>query len=368
VPQVSSAAAGETWETTNVNRKLRTRPATEIDLKWNGLRRLPPAMRPYIQDDRATFVSQCDSEALLHAIAAQVHNPRGGIFGPDSVTWKINRESALFLGAGRAAILQLAHPWVATALQQHSSLLARPIARFHNTFRIVFTMVFGTLDQALRAARHLHALHAGIRGEMTEEVGVYKRSSHYEASEIGALRWVFATLVESAVLAYECALPPLAPQEREAYYAESKILAGLFGIPASALPADWDAFATCIRTMAASDSLGVSSVARSMAHNLLSGAGSWIHPPRWYRALTAMWLPERFRTEFGLDFDAADRRAAERALRRLPMVYRRLPALIRFVGPWREARACLQNRRSGALVKLSNRFWIGQSRLPFADG
>ncbi len=96
--------------------------------------------------------------------------PRAGIFGPGSMTWKVNREAALFLGAGRAALLQLAHPWVATALEQHSSLLGDPIARFHNTFRIVFTMVFGSLGQALAAARHLHTLHTGIRGEMPGKV------------------------------------------------------------------------------------------------------------------------------------------------------------------------------------------------------
>lgn len=325
-------------------------------------------MQHRLQEDHASFVSQSDSEALLRAIGARVRDPRAGIFGAESTTWKISRESALFLGAGRAAILQLAHPWVATALQQHSSLLARPVTRFHNTFRVVFTLVFGTLDQALGAARHLHALHTAIRGEMTEAVADYERGSHYQANEIAALRWVFATLIESAVLAYDSVLPPLKPQEREAYYAESKILAGLFGIPPAALPADWDQFAEYNREMVQSNSLGVSSVARSMAQNLLLGAGSWIHPPRWYRALTAMWLPERFREEFALDFSAADRRCAERALRRLPTVYRRLPSPIRFVGPWREARARLQNRRSGALVELSNRFWIGQARLPFADG
>lgn len=324
-------------------------------------------MRPHIHEDHASFVFQHDSEALLHAIAARVPDPRAGIFGPNSVTWKINRESALFLGAGRAAILQLAHPWVATALEQHSSLLAQPIARFHNTFRIVFTMVFGTLDQALRAARHLYKLHTGIRGEMTEEVAAYERGSHYEANEIAALRWVYATLVESAVLAYECALPPLTPQEREAYYAESKILAGMFGIPMAAMPADWDAFTAYNREMAVSDSLGVSRIARSMAHNILSGAGSWIHPPRWYRALTASWLPERFRDEFALEFRAADQCAAERASRRLPKIYRRLPSPIRFVGPWQEARARLNLAGVGAMSRLSNRFWIGQPRLPFRD-
>ncbi len=166
-----------------------------------------------------TFVSRVDIEALLAAIAARTPDRDAGIFGPQSVSWRINRESALFLGAGRAALLQLAHPWVVAALADHSTVMNDPIRRFHNTFRIVFTMVFGTLDQALAAARHLHALHTTIRGVMPEDVARWKRGSHYEANEIAALRWVFATLVESAVLAHDCVLPPLTSAEREQYYA-----------------------------------------------------------------------------------------------------------------------------------------------------
>ena len=322
-------------------------------------------MPPSPSEDYPSFVSRADSEALFAPVSARALSPLAGIYGPDSMSWKINRESALFLAAGRAAILQLAHPWVATALVQHSSLLAKPIARFHNTFRIVFTMVFGTLDQALAAARHLHALHTGIRGAMTEDVGAWKRGSHYQANEIAALRWVYATLVDSAVLAYETALGLLSQEEREAYYAETKTLAALFGLPAAALPQNWDSFVDYIREITASDSLGVSESARSMAHDLLAGAGSRIRPPHWYRALTVLWLPVRFRNEFALEFHAADRRAAERAERRLPGIYRRLPASIRFVGPWREAQARLRHRRVGPLTGLSNRFWIGQPRLPF---
>jgi len=325
-------------------------------------------MRFPSSEDHAVSVSHRDSEALLAAVARQTVNPQAGIFGPDSVSWKINREAALFLGAGRAALLQLAHPWVATALAQHSALLSSPIARFHNTFRAVFTMIFGSLDQALGAARHLYALHTRIRGEMPEDVGSYRRGSHYEANEIGALRWVYASLIESAVLAYECAMPPLTAKELADYYAESKTLAGLFGIPAAALPENWEAFIAYNEQMAQSDALGVNPLSRAMAHNLLAGAGSWIHPPHWYRALTARWMPARFREEFALDFSAADQRAAEGAMRRLPGIYRRLPLSIRFVGPWHEASARLDRRPAGALTQASNRFWIGQPRLPFATG
>jgi uncharacterized protein (DUF2236 family) len=312
-------------------------------------------------------VSSGEFESLLAAAAAEVANPNAGLFGPDSISWRVNRESALFLGAGRAALLQLAHPWVMAALKEHSNLLDRPIARFHNTFRVVFTMVFGSRDQAIQAARHLYALHARIRGELKQGTAGWARGTHYEANEINALRWVYATLIESAVLAYECAVGPLSAEERERYYTDSRTLAALFGIPAAALSDTWDAFLACNRAMQASDQLGVSEDARRYAAKLLTGSGSWVRPPAWYRALTIAWLPERFRAEFSLAFGEAERNAAEAAARRLPEIYRRLPAMVRFLGPYHEARARITRRRCGVLTRLSNRFWIGEERLPFAD-
>ena len=279
---------------------------------------LPPS------SDCFSAVAQPDLEALLAGISAKVSNPSAGIFGPASLSWRINRESALFLGAGRAALLQLAHPWITASLAEHSRVMNRPIERFHNTFRIVFTMIFGSLEQALAAARHLHVLHTRIQGEMPEDVAHWKRGSRYEANEIGALRWVFATLVESAVLAHDCALPALSSAERDGYYAECKTLAGLFGLPVASLPEDWEAFAAYNRKMHASDELGVSETARRMAHNLLAGAGSWVRPPFWYRALTIEGLPVRFREEFDLRFDIAE--AASRSARTSPSAQNLSPA------------------------------------------
>jgi uncharacterized protein (DUF2236 family) len=180
-------------------------------------------------------VSQKHIERLWTLIAEDTSDPRAGIFGPSSISWKVNRESALFLGAGRAALLQLAHPWVAAALDQHSNLRLDPLARFHNTFRVIFTMVFGGLEQALAASRHMYQLHTRIRGKLPESVAIFPQGSSYEANEVNALVWVYATLVESALLAYDSVLPPLSHGEREAYYAESKRMAALFGIPAAVL-------------------------------------------------------------------------------------------------------------------------------------
>ncbi len=319
------------------------------------------------QNAPVSLVSREDIEKLLGDTRDATSDANAGIFGPQSITWKINRESALFLGAGRAALLQLAHPWVATALAQHSTTLSNPIDRFHQTFRVIYTMIFGTRSQALAASRQLYARHTGIQGQMPEHVAAYSAGSHYRANEIHALRWVYATLVESAVLAYDFALPPLTCEERETYYGESKKMAALFGIPESALPGDWNAFTDYSRQMWDSDALGVNEISRSMAHRLLQGAGSWIKPPHWYRALTASWMPDRFTRNFALDFGPKEKRALMRARRWFPLAYTTLPKIGRWVGPYHEACARLERRPEiGWLTQTSNRFWMGQPRLMFS--
>ena len=309
-------------------------------------------------------VATTDLERLLDEVKRSAAGTAEGIFGPGSVSWKVNRESALFLAAGRAALLQLAHPWVAAAIAEHSRTLRDPVGRFHQTFRVIFTMMFGSLEQALEAARHLHTRHASIRGTIPETVGPFARGTLYEANEVSALCWVYATLVDSALLAYELVLPPLRQQEREHYFAESQTTAALFGIPRQALPRNWQAFQAYVESMLQSDELTVSSTAREMARHLQAGTGSRLRPPNWYRALTMQLLPARLREEFQLPYGERERRTAERAMRWLPRIYRRLPAGVRFVGPYLEAQAKLSGRaRPGVAVRLNNRLWVGESSL-----
>lgn len=315
----------------------------------------------------ATETTREQLESYIAAAAARVRQPAEGIFGADSVTWRISRESALFLGAGRAALLQLAHPWVAVALEQHSTVMQKPIKRFHNTFRVVFTMIFGTAEQAFHASRSLYRLHTRITGDLPDAVAGYAKGSRYEALQVPALRWVYATLIESAVIAFNSVMPPLSSEERAAYYEESKGLAGLFGLPAEALPEDWSAFESYLAQMLASRALGVNDLSRAMGKRIMSGAGSWIRVPRWYRALTAEWMPERFREEFGMAFGPAEQDAAQRARGWLPRIYPTMPECARFVGPYQEAQARLQGRAPNLLERRSNVFWIGQPRMPFGE-
>jgi uncharacterized protein (DUF2236 family) len=305
------------------------------------------------------YVSPAAIQDLLTSLERVPGEPGQGFFGPGSITWQVNRESAVFLGAGRAALLQLAHPWVAAALAQHSNLLNDAVGRFHSTFRVLYTMLFGTRGQAIEASRQLYRLHTGIRGDLPS-------GEHYEANEVAALRWVYATLVESAIMAYEFVLPPLTLSERGQYYAESKRMAALFGISAEALPEDWTGLLQYTAKMFASPELSVDAGALALGCSVMSGAGTWIRPPHWYAALTAYWMPQHLRTAFALPFGAREEEAVQWAGRWLPRLYPSIPGPLRYVGPFHEANARLRGRSPGLLTRKSNYFWMGQSRLLYS--
>src|SRR6516225_761242 len=100
-----------------------------------------------------TVVERKDLEHQIALVLATAVDPAKGLLGPNSVTWRVNREAVLFLAAGRALLLQLAHPWIAQAIADHSQTMSDPIRRFYRTFSIMFSIIFGTVDQALAAAR-----------------------------------------------------------------------------------------------------------------------------------------------------------------------------------------------------------------------
>jgi uncharacterized protein (DUF2236 family) len=312
----------------------------------------------------SSVVSFADLERLLREAESAAPSPAEGILGPKSISWKVNRESALFLAAGRAALLQLAHPWVAAAISEHSRTLHDPIGRFHQTFRTMFTVVFAPARAAVDAARRLHRRHDHIRGRLQETTARFAGGTSYQANDIAALRWVYATLVDSALLAYELVLPALTQVERERYYLESRKTAALFGIPRECLPEDWTAFQHYFATAVQSDSVGVSSTARQLAWKLRAGVGLLVRPPFWYGAMTTGLLPARLRDEFQFPYGEREQRSAERALRWLRRVYPRLPAGVRFVGPYNEVQFRLHGKlRPNLAVRLSNRLWIGQPSL-----
>jgi uncharacterized protein (DUF2236 family) len=227
----------------------------------------------------------------------------------------------------------------------------------------MFTMVFGTTEQALAAARRLHDRHSRVGGTLAEAAGPFAAGSRYRANDVAALRWVHATLMDTALVAHRLVHPPLSAEDRERYWGEARLFAAFFGIPQEALPQSWTDFAAANENMWRSEVLTVSNQSRKIAEVLLSGTGTRLPAPSWYRALTTRLLPARLREGFGLPYGEDERSRSERALATFQRVYPWLPDRLRHVGPYQEAHARLAGRSLGATARLLNRFWIGHESM-----
>ncbi len=270
---------------------------------------------------RMTIVRREELETSLAELAASVRDPRQGILGPHSVAWQVGGDLGVFLGGGRAALLQLAHPMVAYAVEQHSATRTDVVGRFQRTFRNVFAMVFGELDDALFAARRVHQIHTRIHGTIPIDVGRWRAGTPYHANDADALRWVHATLVDTTLVVREQLDGALPVARKDAYVVEMNRFARLFGIPHALLPASWAEHAAYMDEMI--PQLAVAPVAREMAAFLI-GRGGTVQPPlgRVVEALTASLLPGDLADAFGL---RGAQLAVRASLAALAPIYRRLP-------------------------------------------
>jgi len=308
-------------------------------------------------------VSREALEQHLALLVGQVVDPRHGIYGPDSVMWKVSRESIAFLGGGRAALLQLAHPWVATAVKHHSTSEKDLAGRFKRTFDSVFAMVFGDLDQALGAARRVHSLHGTIEGPLEEPLGPWPAGHEYQANDEDALLWVHATLLDTSVLMYETFVAPLSAAEKDQLWQDSRKFARLFGIPDRVWPADWSGFRAYFDRMVASDMLTVGDASRRMAHFLLTPPNRAVVPLwKWYSAITAGLLPDRLRAPLGFAWGRTDRLVHQASMAALKLAWRRLPARLRWLPAYVDARRRLRGEARDPLGQMAEKLLLGVLR------
>ncbi len=256
--------------------------------------------------------------------------------GPDSITWKVNREVVMVAAWGRAILLQLAHPAVAAGVHDHSSVRGSVLSRFRrlrSTVGAMLSLTFGNTEQMITAAARINTIHDRVRGFVRERAGEV-----YSAHNPDLQRWVHATLLESIPLTYELLVGPLTLCERDQYCSEAAIMEPLLGMPAGWLPRDSAQLDTYMRELLAGGSIIVTDTSRALARALL-------YPPHWYVAwpvfralqlLTIGSLPPSIRRAYGFEWRARDARAFERWTALLRTLLRLLPPLVR---EWPMARA-----------------------------
>ncbi len=173
-----------------------------------------------------------------------------GLYGPGSEAWRLNREAALLLGAGPLAVLlQVAHPLVADGVAQHSTFMADPWARLDGTLRSYLRIVYGSGPAARGEIRRLNELHRSVAGAVSDPAAAARFGAAYTARDPELSLWVHATLVWATLVAVERWLGSVERARRASFYAETLVVARLFGVPEARLPADLDAFEAYVASM-----------------------------------------------------------------------------------------------------------------------
>ncbi|HEU4977778.1 MAG TPA: oxygenase MpaB family protein [Solirubrobacteraceae bacterium] len=232
-----------------------------------------------------------------------------GLYGPETVTWRVNREGVLLLGGGRALLMQVAHPLVAAGVEQHSGYERDPWGRLYRTLDTVTKIVFGTRAESEGAAARLRRAHERVSGVSREGVA-------YDARDPDLLLWVWATLVDTSLVVYERCVVALSDAERERYYREQWRFARACGVPEGHWPATHAAFADYLVRMER-DELAVGEDAQRIAATVVGPRVALPLRPAFAVAglATVGLLPPGLRAQYGYAWGPGRERALALLLR-----------------------------------------------------
>ena len=261
------------------------------------------------------------------------HSMDSGFFGPDSMTWQINRELTVLFGGVRALLMHAAHPLVAAGARQTATYRRDPWARLLRTLSLQLLLPFGTRSEATEAAGRINRLHKVING--TDEV----TGETYDALDPDLLLWVHACLEVSSVLFYELTVGPLTTEEKDRFHEENLVAAKLVLLTGEQVPSTYADLEEYVASVVASDRLIITDVAREVAELVRGGPVPLHLKPVWrFIAFAAVGtLPPRVRDLYGHRWGAARRALLSASLGTLKLLRPILPARIRLILPARIA-------------------------------
>lgn len=159
-----------------------------------------------------------------------------GLFGPESVSWRVHSNPVLLVGGLRALIIQSLNPLAMAGIDQHSDYLRRPLSRLRRTAEYVATVVYGDTATAERAGELVRKIHTRVKG-IDPITG-----SLYSADDTQTKLWVHCVEVHSFLAAYRAYGARMDGAEQDTYLAEQARAAELMGIPAELVPASRTAY------------------------------------------------------------------------------------------------------------------------------
>jgi uncharacterized protein (DUF2236 family) len=153
-----------------------------------------------------------------------------GLFGPDSVTWRLHADPSMLVGAMRALLVQALEPRAMAGVVQHSDYKADPWGRLNRTLRFVLHTTYGDTPTAEAACRAVCKIHDRVHG--VDPVS----GRAYSAHDPDLLLWIHAVEVHSAVFAYRSYAGRLSDEDADRYVDEMVRVAKLLGMPGDIAP------------------------------------------------------------------------------------------------------------------------------------
>ncbi len=154
-----------------------------------------------------------------------------GLFGPDSVTWRVHAHPVMLVGGLRALLVQALHPHAMAGVAEHSDYEDDSETRLRRTSEYVTTVTYGDTEAAEAAGSLVRRVHTFVNG--VDPV----TGQRYSAEDADVLLWVHCVEVHSFFAAYRTYGGRLDGDEQDRYLAENVRAAELVGIPAERVPA-----------------------------------------------------------------------------------------------------------------------------------
>jgi uncharacterized protein (DUF2236 family) len=159
--------------------------------------------------------------------SGRVPDPSGGErwFAEDRPIRQVHRDSAMFVGAIRALLLQSLHPLAMAAVAEHSDYRGDPWGRLQRTSHFIGVTTFGRAADAQQAIARVRAIHQRVTGLAPD-------GRPYAASDPHLLTWVHIAEADSFLRAHaRFGTRPLDQAGRDGYVADMARIGAEIGVP-----------------------------------------------------------------------------------------------------------------------------------------
>lgn len=281
-----------------------TNPFHQIQTQWDHVQARPDL----IPSPQVKPLSFQEYRAQIRSLSKDIVNPNEGFFHKDSIFIKtISKHSNAFL-ALTPILLELAYYQVGFAIAAKSSFGANPLQRGLRTFLAAGMICSGNIEETIRTSEFIFSMHSRVKGEVPRDIPGLSRQNYHAVNPDGLL-WVYATLIQSNLEAYELFVEPISPAEKEEFYQESKIFAQLFGVPPEVIPETYNDFLGYFKAVLESSDMIVTPEVKETTRQLFENIPAPLRPL--FKAFTAASLPEKYREEMGLPLTKNTQRQAK---------------------------------------------------------